>query len=56
LADKHTVTPLLLNGHAVCYIAQGKYEDAQTSLQEALDRVKIYPMDKIHSLNINFLG
>ena len=42
LADKHTVTPLLLNGQAVCYIAQGKYEDAQTALQEALDRVEIF--------------
>lgn len=40
MADKHTATPLLLNGQAVCHIAQGKYEDAQTALQEALDRVR----------------
>ena len=40
MGDKHTVTPLLLNGQAVCHIAQGKYDDAQTALQEALDRVK----------------
>ena len=44
LSDKHTVTPLLLNGQAVCHIAQGKYEDAQTALQEALDRVG----DRLH--------
>ena len=36
------MTPLLLNGQAVCHIAQGKYEDAQTALQEALDRVKFF--------------
>lgn len=50
LADKHTVTPLLLNGQAVCHIAQGKYDDAQTALQEALDRDSNDPQTLINSI------
>ena len=38
LADKNTTTALLLNGQATCYIGQGKYEEADHALQEALEK------------------
>lgn len=38
LVDKYGSTPLLLNGQAVTFIGQGKYEEAEAALQEALDR------------------
>lgn len=38
LCDKFSPTLLLLNGQAVCYIGQQKYDDAEQVLRECLNR------------------
>lgn len=38
LADKNAATALLLNGQATCCIGQGKYEEAESALQDALEK------------------
>lgn len=43
MVDKYGSTPILLNGQAVTFIGQGKYEEAEAALQEALDKDSNYP-------------
>lgn len=40
MADGNSSTCMLLNGQAAAYIAQGKYDDAETVLQESMDKVR----------------
>uniref|UniRef100_A0A1B6EBN8 Coatomer subunit epsilon n=1 Tax=Clastoptera arizonana TaxID=38151 RepID=A0A1B6EBN8_9HEMI len=38
MIEKYGSTPILLNGQATCLIAQGKYEEAESILQDSMDK------------------
>lgn len=43
MVDKYGSTPLLLNGQSVTFLGQAKYTEAESALQEALDKDPNYP-------------
>lgn len=50
IVDKYGSTPLLLNAQAVTFIGQGKHEEAEAALQEALDKDPNNPDTLINSI------
>lgn len=57
LADKFEPTPILLNGQAVCFLLQGKAEQAEDVLQKSLDKDSGHPETLINlSIVSQFLG
>jgi coatomer protein complex subunit epsilon len=56
-ADKNTATSSLLNSQALCQINQGKYDEAQSLLQEALDKDSNNPDAMVNMIVLNqYLG
>lgn len=53
LSDKHSGTTLLLNNQALCQINQGKYDEAQNLLQEALDKDSNNPDAMVNTIVLN---
>lgn len=52
-ADKHSSTSSILNAQALCQINQGKYDEAQSLLQEALDRDSNNPDAMVNMIVLN---
>ena len=45
-AEKYPMTGMVLNGKAVCCMHMGSFEEAETLLLEALNKVSTYPPSK----------
>lgn len=52
-ADKNSATSSLLNGQALCQINQGKYDEAQSLLQDALDKDSNNPDAMVNMIVLN---
>ncbi|XP_056640640.1 coatomer subunit epsilon [Diorhabda sublineata] len=52
LVDKYGSTPILLNGQAVAFIGQAKYEEAEAALQEALDKDSNFPDTLVNMITL----
>lgn len=53
LADKNSATSYLLNSQALCQINQGKFDEAQSLIQEALDKDSNNPDAMVNSIVLN---
>ncbi|XP_053982707.1 coatomer subunit epsilon [Hylaeus anthracinus] len=48
MIDKYASTSMMLNGQATCFIGQAKYEEAETVLQESLEKDSNNPVTLIN--------
>ncbi|XP_076648648.1 coatomer subunit epsilon [Halictus rubicundus] len=48
MTDKYSRTSTMLNGQASCFIGQGKYDEAETALQESLEKDSNNPVTLIN--------